>query len=551
MYGGNTEALGWALDSTARGIVFIGSGAFLGPALLQLAREAASSCENDSSPSNATALNATNATGCSGEDEPRVYGIRPSSLLTTYTMVVGIVSSVLLPIVGAVVDTTPHRRLLGRALSTAFCLLVFPQIFLSSSTWFAIAILHLLEAFVGWAQTLITYSYLPELTDSETQLTSFTQSFTIVNYASMVLYLAVIVGISSVSEIRGDLVATAQLGQAVSFAVASLLLLYAWGCGGPTSSASSKRCCRSWGLFRTRPAAHGRPESVHSLWTSGFVQVYRTVWLLYHSYRALLWFFVSIAFVDAAVQSLITIAITYITDTLKFDSKQNGITVLAMLLGSIPGGYAGGRTIRWINPIRSGILATLVLAINTIVAAIVLTGPGQQIVTYVLALVWGLGTGWKWTADKSLVSSTVPDGQDTELMGLYLFSGQVITWLPPLVFTALNEAGVSQRVGIGTLSVYFGVGIVALLGMGSYRDAVERAGRVRLADDATADQATARLDAPKEPKIDAHVQMTMQGPRDTTDLEQAEPRVRIRTMKLGGGFVPELDRELKDDQYRI
>jgi MFS-type transporter involved in bile tolerance (Atg22 family) len=547
------------LDSTARGIVFIGSGAFLGPALLRLAREAAmASCTggDSSSSSNAAAANAsaTNATSCDGNgDEPRVYGIRPSSLLTTYTTVVGIASCVLLPLVGAVVDAAPHRRLLGRVFSFVFCLLVFPQIFLSSSTWFAVAVLHLLEAVVGWAQTLLAYSYLPELTDSEIELASFAQSFTVVNYASMVLYLALVVGISSVSSIRGDLVATAQLGQAVSFGASSILLLFAWGCGGePGPTTPAKRCRFPRGLFRTRPAAHGRPESAHSLWTSGFVQVYRTARMLHRSYRALLWFLVSVALVDAAVQSLITIAITYLTDTLEFDSTENGIAVLAMLLGSVPGGFVGGRTIRWINPIRSGILATLVLAINTIVAAVVLTGPGQQLVTYGLALVWGLGTGWKWTADKSLVSSTVPDGQDAELMGLYLFSGQALTWVPPLVYTALNESGAGPRVGIGTLSAYFAAGVVALACMGNYRDAVELAGRVRLAegggghdgdDDravtaAAADPETLLIGAPDEPKLEApHQPLEMQTLEHFPDAEKDGRPVAVRATNLGGGFA--------------
>jgi MFS-type transporter involved in bile tolerance (Atg22 family) len=487
-----------------------------------------------------------------------VYGIRPSSLLTTYTTVVGIASCVLLPLVGAVVDAAPHRRLLGRIFSFVFCLLVFPQIFLSSSTWFAVAVLHLLEAVVGWAQTLLAYSYLPELTDSEAELASFAQSFTVVNYASMVLYLALVVGVSSLSSsIRGDLVATARLGQAVSFASSSVLLLYAWGCGGgePGPAEPARRCRFPRGLFRTRPAAHGRPESAHSLWTSGFVQVYRTARTLHESYRALLWFLVSVALVDAAVQSLITIAITYLTDTLEFDSTENGIAVLAMLLGSVPGGLVGGKTIRWINPIRSGILATLVLAINTIVAAVVLTGPGQQAVTYGLALVWGLGTGWKWTADKSLVSSTVPDGQDAELMGLYLFSGQVLTWVPPLVYTALNEAGVSPRVGIGTLSVYFAAGILALVSMGSYRDAVELAGRVRLAADddgdgndvqdddraataAAADPETLLLGAPDEPKLEALGQpFERQTLEHAPDEEKDGRPVAVRATNLGGGFA--------------
>lgn len=74
VYYGNPEALGWALDTVGRAIYFIGLGAFLGTALLQLAREAAG-CEPDQ-PCTKT-----------------INGMKPSSLLTTYTMIVGVVTT--------------------------------------------------------------------------------------------------------------------------------------------------------------------------------------------------------------------------------------------------------------------------------------------------------------------------------------------------------------------------------------------------------------------------------------------------------------------------
>jgi MFS-type transporter involved in bile tolerance (Atg22 family) len=174
--------------------------------------------------------------------------------------------------------------------------------------------------------------------------------------------------------------------------------------------------------------------------------------------------------------------ITYLSDTLDFSSTENGIAILCMLIGSIPGAVVAGKSHKHWNPIRGSILATLVLLVNTVVAAIVLKEPGQQVQTYVFGVCYGLGIGWKWTTDKLLASVLIPEGQDAELMGVYLFAGQILTWLPPLVFTALNEAGVSQRVGIGTLGIYFFLGMIALAMMGSYREAIQVAGRHVLPD---------------------------------------------------------------------
>jgi UMF1 family MFS transporter len=170
--------------------------------------------------------------------------------------------------------------------------------------------------------------------------------------------------------------------------------------------------------------------------------------------------------------------VTYLTDTLGFTSTENGIAILCMLIGSIPGALVAGKTVIQFNPVWSNRMATLLLGVNTVVAAFVLTGPGQQLQTYLLFSVFGLAIGWKWTTDRLLAATLIPAGQDAELMGVYIFAGQVLTWLPPLIFTAMNEAGISQSVGIGILSISFFLGLIGLFMMGDYDKAVEQTGRL-------------------------------------------------------------------------
>lgn len=169
--------------------------------------------------------------------------------------------------------------------------------------------------------------------------------------------------------------------------------------------------------------------------------------------------------------------LTYLTDTLGFSSTENGTAILIMLIGSIPGAFVAGRTVTWLNPIRSCALATLLLTINTIIVSLILTGVGQVVRAYILFAIYGIGIGWKWTTDRLLASLLIPSGQDAELMGVYLFAGQVLSWLPPLIYTILNELGVSQSSNIGVLSFYFTCGLVALLLIGNYDSAIEQRGR--------------------------------------------------------------------------
>ena len=446
---GNPEALGWALDQLGRSVAFIAAGAFLGSALLRLAKQEVG-CPTDPPEGSNTVP----------ECHERVYGVfRPSSLLTTYTIVVGVASAIFLPVMGAIVDFTPHRRLVGRWLSVGVCALQFPQIFLSDRTWFPIALLQIGVAFVGWAQTTVTHAYLPELSDNPERVSVYTQSFTIVSFGSMVLFLVAVIALAAIFDL-GD-VSTARLGMAAAFGVSAVTLFPAWA-----------------HLLQKRPATHELPTG-RSLWTAGFVQVWKSSVYIYRNWFALKWFYISVALIDGAVGSLGTIMITYMTDTLNFSSSENGIAILLMLVGSIPGALIAGKTTHRWNPFVSSIVATLVMGLNGIAAAIVLKEPGQQLETYVLAFIWGAGTGWKWTVDRYILSTILPNtGQDAELMGLYLFFGQSLTWLPPLVFTIINEIGLDKRFGLGSVSSFFFIGAVAIVMMGDYHAAVSLAGRV-------------------------------------------------------------------------
>ena len=155
-------------------------------------------------------------------------------------------------------------------------------------------------------------------------------------------------------------------------------------------------------------------------------------------------------------------------------SFENGLTILILLLGSVPGGFLCGWFInRYNNAIWSSIVCTSILTANTFLAAAILTGPGQQIRAYGVGFIWGVGIGWKWSSDRLMSSTLIPPGQDAELMGLYLFAGQCLTWLPPLVYTGLNEAGISQRINIAILNVFFSLSLIAYLRMGKYEDVLE------------------------------------------------------------------------------
>jgi MFS-type transporter involved in bile tolerance (Atg22 family) len=105
-------------------------------------------------------------------------------------------------------------------------------------------------------------------------------------------------------------------------------------------------------------------------------------------------------------------------------------------------------------------------------AALILYGPGQQIRAYIVASIWGLGAGWKNTIERFTITQIIPKGQDTELMGFYLFASQILVWAPTLLFTILNEVGVNPRLSLLVLVVFFAGALFSLWMVGPYEEVV-------------------------------------------------------------------------------
>lgn len=101
--------------------------------------------------------------------------------------------------------------------------------------------------------------------------------------------------------------------------------------------------------------------------------------------------------------------------------------------------------------------------------------------------------------ERYLAITIIPKNKDAELMGAYLFFGQILAWLPPLVFTALNEANVSIRISMLSLLIFWFISVICLQIMGPYENAL------RQANEAVEDASPADGNTPEpveEPKLE-------------------------------------------------
>lgn len=452
IFDGNPEALAWLMVSISSSMTYVGVGAFLASTILRLA-------------SSASKCHAENAASEQDLDElcgPSIIFVKPSSLLAVYSIVIGTTAAFMLPFIGAIIDFTSRRLMVGRIISVLFLCFLGPLMFLNKYNYVYVLACHGISVFIGWFMASIHFAYLPELTDNEYKLAGWTKSFTVWTYVSILAYLVgVIATVMKLGLISNDIL-TNRIGMGVVFVINAILVLTSF-----------------FFLFGERDPLHEQPPNTNTF-TAGFVQLWNTAKKIKANYRALKWYYVHISFSDAGWQSFGIILLTYMSDFLDFNPLHNSISICLSLTGSIPGGVVGTFVARRLDPVRSARINNVLMICCIIFFVIIVNGPGQQMRCYIYFLFIGFCGGWKYTLDRLISSSIIPESQDAELMGVFLFVGQILLWLPLLTFTVLNEKGVSPQICVGSVAVFPSISLVFLCVMGSYSNARLEVGRSTL-----------------------------------------------------------------------
>jgi len=92
-----------------------------------------------------------------------VYGFKPGSLVANIAVITGLLSAFLMPLIGAVVDYTPHRRAVGIWSAVMIVAIQIIQIGTVESTWFPMLILQGIAGFMYQIQVVAAFAYLPEV----------------------------------------------------------------------------------------------------------------------------------------------------------------------------------------------------------------------------------------------------------------------------------------------------------------------------------------------------------------------------------------------------
>jgi MFS-type transporter involved in bile tolerance (Atg22 family) len=428
------EAAGWAMDSVGRGpLNQVGS--YVGAAILRSAsREAGGGT---------------------------VYGFKPSSLLTLSTSLVGVVAALMMPIVGAVVDHTRYRRFMGIAsgfLSVAF---IGGQIFINENNWFAMLIVDACQTFVYLIHTTSVFAYLPDLSLDPDVISHYTSRFTFRQFAGQFIYVSLIIICGTVRGTDRTVASTIQTARdaaGIAFGFGALFIGYAW-----------------LFLFRKRPALSAVAEG-ETLITTGFKQVSKTGRTVWKNYRGLRWFMLSLLWSpEAGAGVILSIAVTFLTVKIQMTGQEIAKTSLCLMAGNLVGSLLSKKICALINPLNSYRAGMMCLAGCIGLSALWLDAPRRVFETYVTAGVWGISMGWTYPSQRVLFCTLIPKGQETEFMGLFVFVGQILGWLPSLIFTLMNEKGANLGWGLAMVGMFCALSVAFTLPMGSYEAACQQA----------------------------------------------------------------------------
>jgi len=128
--------------------VVLTSNIYLSTAILHLARERAGCLDE----------NEKVIPACDGE----AYGFKPGNFISNMAVLASILSALSMPVVGAMIDFSERRKIMGVALSVSIIVIQLIQIGTVTTTLLATTLLHGINGCLLQKLTMVTYAYLPE-----------------------------------------------------------------------------------------------------------------------------------------------------------------------------------------------------------------------------------------------------------------------------------------------------------------------------------------------------------------------------------------------------
>uniref|UniRef100_A0A7S3VA17 Major facilitator superfamily (MFS) profile domain-containing protein n=1 Tax=Chaetoceros debilis TaxID=122233 RepID=A0A7S3VA17_9STRA len=468
-FDGNSDAKACALVKIPEAAAWVASSVYLSTVFVKFAYIEAG-CAIDI-PDGETVL-----PECNG----RIYGIKPSSILTVFVMALGVITALFLPIVGALLDSSNWRRAVGAITGVVLCVITLIQSFVSEEIWFPIFVLQLFSSVILTVNVCVALAYLPELTQDKSELARYNTVALIFFNSSVVVYLIAMTVVSSLLSTSDNDLASARVALLTVFVLQIIFYGISWfrlftprasralrDCGGPGLGAAQS------GILTSDTERLSESKCSCGIVQNSLISLKRTITKAFRQRSEVRYFLIYRAITYPANAALIAATISYVNEQIQISSRDLGIAVLIILACAIPGNRISLSLMEKFDPLRSLKLCILIITILPCMVSILVSEPGHEYRLYLVSILWGLLLGWKEPSEKTVLCNLIPPGIEAEMMGLYVGAGQLMMWMSPLIFTVMNENGVNLRIAIASFGVYFLLGFLSLLFMGTFEDVTE------------------------------------------------------------------------------
>ncbi|GGF34437.1 MFS transporter [Marmoricola endophyticus] len=403
------------------------------------------------------------AAGCTDADSTcdktvSVLGLHlaAGSLPSYLTSFATISSAFVLPVVGAFVDRSDHKKRIMGAFAMAGALCAALLFFLRDDDWQIGAVAVVLSSILAGCSLIAYYAILVDISteDERDDVSSRGWAW---GYLGGGLLLAVDLGIflghDAIGIDEGLAVRLSLLSAAVWWAGFTLIPLI---------------------RLTDRPARHVVVNE-GGLWWRSFGQLWETLKEL-RGYPMTLTFLLAYVFFNDGIQTVIYAASTY-------GSKQLGIgqsvliaTILLIQFVAFGGALFFGRLAARFGSYRCilyGNVAWMVVVVLTIALP-----AGNVALFVVIAVAIGIVLGGTQALSRSFFSLLIPAGREGEYFSLYGAAERGTSWLGTLVFGLVFQITGSYRPAVFALIVFFGVGALLLLRLDPRRGIEDAGNRV-------------------------------------------------------------------------
>ena len=154
-----------------------------------------------------------------------------------------------------------------------------------------------------------------------------------------------------------------------------------------------------------------------------------------------------------------TIGVTYLSVELEMSGPMIGLNILTLLGCGVVGTKLSTCLTTAFGSCKRSLIAALVyFAFVSALAANILIGKESQMLSFPVAVLWGLAFGWVYPSQRVLYSMLLPGGQEVEYMGFMNFCSNLLAWAPNLLFVMLNESTGQLNYGLYILSAFHLIG---------------------------------------------------------------------------------------------